>query len=77
MSETRPGANGRRHEPREFGFETRAVHAGQRPDPYTGARAIPIYQSSAFVFEAVNAAITPFRRSSSSIGSAPVMRSIV
>jgi O-acetylhomoserine (thiol)-lyase len=60
MSETRPGANGRRHEPREFGFETRAVHAGQRPDPYTGARAIPIYQSSAFVFEDTESAAAYF-----------------
>jgi O-acetylhomoserine (thiol)-lyase len=36
---------------REYGFDTRAVHAGQRPDPYTGARAMPIYQSTSFVFE--------------------------
>src|SRR5712692_10978729 len=34
-----------------FGFDTLAVHAGQRPDPVTGARAVPIYQTSAFVFE--------------------------
>lgn len=32
------------------GFETRALHAGQRPDPATGARAVPIYQSTSFVF---------------------------
>ena len=37
--------------PREFGFNTRAVHAGQRPDPYTGASATPIYQTAGFVFE--------------------------
>src|SRR5215216_407936 len=37
--------------PRQFGFDTRAVHAGQRPDPYTGARAMPIYQTTSFVFE--------------------------
>ncbi|MEE9275274.1 MAG: O-acetylhomoserine aminocarboxypropyltransferase/cysteine synthase family protein, partial [bacterium] len=36
---------------REFGFETRALHAGQRPDPETGARAVPIYQTTSFVFE--------------------------
>src|SRR3954468_14881734 len=37
--------------PRQFGFDTRAVHAGQRPDPYTGARAMPIYQTTSYVFE--------------------------
>jgi len=36
---------------RSWGFATRAVHAGGRPDPTTGARAVPIYQSSSFVFE--------------------------
>ena len=35
----------------EFGFATRAIHAGQPPDPETGARALPIYASTAFVFE--------------------------
>ena len=33
-----------------MGFETRALHAGQQPDPATGARAVPIYQSTSFVF---------------------------
>src|SRR5688572_9456851 len=36
---------------RKFGFETRQVHAGQRPDPNTGARAVPIYQTTSYVFE--------------------------
>jgi O-acetylhomoserine (thiol)-lyase len=36
---------------REWGFRTRAVHAGNRPDPSTGARAVPIYQTTSFVFE--------------------------
>ena len=36
---------------RAFGFHTRAVHAGARPDPVTGARAVPIYQTSSYVFE--------------------------
>ena len=36
---------------RTFGFRTRAVHAGGTPDAEHGARAVPIYQSSAFVFE--------------------------
>ena len=34
-----------------YGFRTRAVHAGAGPDPTTGARAVPIYQTTAFVFE--------------------------
>ena len=34
----------------EYGFETLAVHAGARPDPTTGARSTPIFQSNAFVF---------------------------
>ena len=38
-------------EPRDFGFDTRALHAGQRVDPVTGARAAPIFQTSAYVFE--------------------------
>ena len=35
---------------REYGFRTRAIHAGNIPDSGTGARALPIYQTSAFVF---------------------------
>src|SRR5579859_2461509 len=31
-------------------FATLALHAGQRPDPVTGARAVPIYQTTSFVF---------------------------
>jgi O-acetylhomoserine (thiol)-lyase len=38
-------------EDRSWGFRTRAVHAGARPDPTTGARAVPIYQTTSFVFE--------------------------
>jgi O-acetylhomoserine (thiol)-lyase len=45
---------------RSFGFETRAVHAGQRPDPYTGASAVPIYQTSAYVFEDTETAAAYF-----------------
>lgn len=36
---------------REYGFKTRAIHAGNIPDAEAGARALPIYQSSAFVFD--------------------------
>jgi O-acetylhomoserine (thiol)-lyase len=35
----------------EYGFDTLAVHAGAQPDPATGARATPIYQTTSFVFE--------------------------
>ena len=34
-----------------FGFSTRALHAGQQPDSETGARAVPIYQTTSYVFE--------------------------
>ncbi len=34
----------------DWGFETRQVHAGADPDPTTGARAVPIYQTTSFVF---------------------------
>ena len=36
---------------REWGFRTRALHAGGSPDPTTGARAVPIFQTTSFVFE--------------------------
>ncbi len=36
---------------REFGFRTRALHAGATPDATTGARAVPIYQTTSFIFE--------------------------
>src|SRR4051812_42037718 len=36
---------------RSWGFRTRALHAGARPDPATGARAVPIYQTTSFVFD--------------------------
>jgi O-acetylhomoserine (thiol)-lyase len=38
-------------ETRAFGFDTRQLHAGQRPDPNTGARAVPIFQTASYVFE--------------------------
>src|SRR5450830_1101709 len=34
-----------------WSFETRQVHAGQAPDPTTGARALPIYQTTSYVFK--------------------------
>jgi O-acetylhomoserine (thiol)-lyase len=39
------------NESRDFGFDTLAVHAGQRVDPTTGARAVPIHQTTSYVFE--------------------------
>ena len=35
---------------RTYGFTTRQLHAGQAPDPTTGARAVPIYQTSSYAF---------------------------
>lgn len=41
------------HTPPSYGFATRAIHAGQEPDPTTGAVSVPIYQTSTFAQEAV------------------------
>ena len=38
-------------EPEPYGFATLAVHAGARPDPTTGARSTPIFQTNAYVFQ--------------------------
>ncbi|HEY2890033.1 MAG TPA: O-acetylhomoserine aminocarboxypropyltransferase [Dongiaceae bacterium] len=43
-----------------FGFETRAIHAGAAPDPVTGARSTPIYQTTSYVFEDVDHAASLF-----------------
>src|SRR5579859_7532345 len=45
---------------RPFGFETLAIHAGAAPDPTTGARSTPIYQTTAYVFENVDDAASLF-----------------
>jgi len=37
--------------PRDYGIETLAIHAGARPDPTTGARTTPIFQTNAYVFD--------------------------
>lgn len=37
-------------EKRKLGFDTLQVHAGQKPDPATGSRAVPIYQTTSYVF---------------------------
>ncbi|MGD9614440.1 MAG: O-acetylhomoserine aminocarboxypropyltransferase [Alphaproteobacteria bacterium] len=49
-----PGGN------RSYGFETLAVHAGAAPDPTTGARSTPIYQTTSYVFEDVDHAASLF-----------------
>jgi O-acetylhomoserine (thiol)-lyase len=41
-------------------LETLAVHAGQSPDPATGARAVPIYQTASFVFPDIDTAASLF-----------------
>jgi O-acetylhomoserine (thiol)-lyase len=38
-------------EPKQYQLATQAVHAGQSPDPATGARAVPIYQTTSYVFK--------------------------
>jgi cystathionine gamma-synthase len=40
-------------DPSHFGFETRAIHAGQEPDPRTGAVIVPIYQTSTYAQDGV------------------------
>ena len=42
------------------GFSTLAIHAGAQPDPTTGARATPIYQTTSFGFEDVDHAASLF-----------------
>ena len=43
-----------------WGFETQQIHAGQSPDPHTGARALPIYQTTAYVFADADSAARRF-----------------
>ena len=38
-------------EPKQHQFATLAVHAGQVPDPATGSRAVPIYQTTSYLFQ--------------------------
>src|SRR6187551_1109003 len=47
-------------EERKPGFNTLAIHAGAQPDPATGARATPIYQTTSFVFDNVEHAAALF-----------------
>ena len=43
-----------------WSFETRQIHAGQTPDPVTGARTLPIYQTTSFVFPSAESAAARF-----------------
>lgn len=43
-----------------YGFDTLSLHAGQQPDPVTGARAVPIYQTTSYVFRDVDHAASLF-----------------
>jgi O-acetylhomoserine (thiol)-lyase len=44
----------------EYGFETLCLHAGQQPDPATGARAVPIHQTTSYVFDSTDHAASLF-----------------
>ena len=63
MSETTAASAAAMHRvetPEEYGIETLAVHAGAQPDPRTGARSTPIYQTSSFVFDDADHAASLF-----------------
>jgi len=45
---------------RRFGFSTRQLHAGQQPDPTTGSRAVPIYQTTSYQFRSTEHAANLF-----------------
>jgi O-acetylhomoserine (thiol)-lyase len=45
---------------RKFGIETQCLHAGQIPDPVTGSRAVPIHQTTSYVFDDTNHAASLF-----------------
>jgi O-acetylhomoserine (thiol)-lyase len=45
---------------RKFGFETLCLHAGQVPDTQTGSRAVPLYQTTSYVFESADHAASLF-----------------
>ena len=57
MNQQKPDA------PRQYGFETRAIHAGTPPEPVTGARNMPIFHTTAYVFEDADHAASLFNLS--------------
>src|SRR5664279_1012167 len=46
--------------PRPPGFDTLSLHAGHHPDPVTGARAVPIHQTTSYVFDSTDQAASLF-----------------
>ncbi len=48
------------HNGHELGFSTRQLHAGQAPDPTTGSRAVPIYQTTSYQFQSTEHAANLF-----------------
>ena len=48
------------NEPSNWGFETAQIHAGATPDPTTNARAVPIYQTTAYTFNSTQHAANLF-----------------
>ncbi len=47
-------------DPKFLKFDTQVLHAGQQPDPATGARAVPIYQTTSYVFRETDHAAALF-----------------
>jgi O-acetylhomoserine (thiol)-lyase len=60
QAKDRPGNKGSGSHNLSYGFETLAIHAGAAPDPATGARSTPIYQTTAYVFDDVDHAASLF-----------------
>ena len=56
-----------KNEPGYINFDTLSLHAGQRPDPQHGARAVPIYQTTSFVFRDTDQAAAVFNGDTSVI----------
>ena len=54
-----------------YGFTTRQLHAGQQPDPTTGSRAVPIYQTTSYVFKDTDHAARLFALAGSRATSTP------
>jgi O-acetylhomoserine (thiol)-lyase len=60
MSHTNDNRDNPERDPTDFGFETRAIHAGAAPDAATGARNTPIHHSTSYVFDDVDHAASLF-----------------
>jgi O-acetylhomoserine (thiol)-lyase len=54
------GPNSHAGKPRDYGFETRMIHAGTQPEPVTGARQTPIFQNTSYVFHDADHAASLF-----------------